>query len=56
MTRPNDVHGYEWTSRRKMLFHMDQSDDAQRRLFQAVVQGEVRTTPPSHCLLILNCR
>jgi hypothetical protein len=37
------VHSYEWTSPRKMLFyHMDQSDDAQRRPFQAVIKGEVR--------------
>jgi hypothetical protein len=33
----------EWTSPRKMLFyHMDQEGMAQRRLFQAVIQGEVR--------------
>jgi hypothetical protein len=42
MTQPND-HSYEWTSPRKTLFyHMDQSDGAQRRLYLAVIQGEVR--------------
>jgi hypothetical protein len=34
---------YEWTSPRKMLFyHLEQSDDAQRRLYLAVIKGEVR--------------
>jgi hypothetical protein len=42
MTQPND-HSYEWTSTRKTLFyHMDQSNDAQRRLFDAVIQDEVQ--------------
>ena len=40
------VHSYEWTSPRRMIdHHVDQSDGiqtAQRRLFQAVIQGEVR--------------